>query len=88
MDEKRVLEFIQVILQSSTSNGPLEQLEKILSSHGNQEMAQLVRQAREDSQEVREQLAGSLTREDLEVAHRRAEERRRREWEQARYGRC
>ena len=84
MDNKRLLEFIRLIVQSGAGAGPLKELATILENQGEADDAKLVRQAINDYPEVAATDLRTLTSDQLDIAHRRAEERRDREAEESR----
>lgn len=81
MDKERLLEFIRLIVRSGASTGPLEELADILETQRETENAKLVRQTVEDYREVYAEVGENsvLTKQQLDIAHQRAEQRR--EWE-------
>lgn len=89
MDNDRLLEFIRLIALSKVGTGPLEELADILKNQGEMDKAALVRKIIYDFPEVQSAVSDQpLTDEQLKIAHRRADERRRREDEAGRNGRC
>ena len=86
MDNKRLLEFIRLIVQSDAGVGPLKELASILENQGEADDAKLVRQAINDYPEVKTAATDlrTLTGDQLDIAHRRATERRKREAEESR----
>ena len=89
MDRERLLEFIQLIVEGSPSSiaaiHQLLQLASILEmQEETRDLAETVKEAAEDHPEIRELVQSSpLSEEALQTAHRRAEERRRRQAEMA-----
>ena len=81
MDKNRLLEFIRLIVLSGAGEGPLRELADILETQGEIGNAMLVRQTMDDYNEVKDAVreSGFLTELELNIAHRRAENRR--EWE-------
>lgn len=94
MDEKRVLQMIHWIAEKAgrySAESVLEQMREVLESDGaSADILELVTRAAENIPETIEEVKKSpvLTREQLYMAKVRGDERRKREIEAARYGRC